>query len=422
MGLTILSRQALKRFSLHPLARLAGRFVVIFMITFLLLELATRLIWWNERTIFLFDKQLALLPLPLLSETQRESLATWAQNEANYLQFDPVLGWSIRPDVTAEWEGHTYTSNSIGIRSLREYELAVPAGVTRIASFGPSFTHGDEVQGHETWQAQMEQARPDLEVMNWGVGGYGTDQAFLRYQTQGAAYHPQIVIIGFEEENVARNVNRFRPFYRPGTGLPLTKPLFVTDTHGLRLLENPFNTFDDLYQTLLFNPDRFIDLVCPHDLFCNEQRYRRDGWDNLAGVRFLRTLAFEMSHNEADSRAAHQAGEAEITLRLGQMFIKEIIQNQAAPLVVVFPEQRTMAAYEQGQLPAYYAGVMAIRDQGIEVIDLAGAFAEVKRAQNLDYADFYASEGGHYNAFGNQIVAQTIIWHLCKQGLLQNCS
>jgi hypothetical protein len=90
--------------------------------------------------------------------------------------------------------------------------------------------------------------------------------------------------------------------------------------------------------------------------------------------------------------------------------------------VVVFPEQGTMADYEGGILPDYYTGVIAIRDKGIQVIDLAGAFAEAKRAQKLDYGDFYASEGGHFSSLGNRVVAQTIFWHLCSQGLLKECS
>jgi hypothetical protein len=75
-----------------------------------------------------------------------------------------------------------YVSNSAGIRSNREYNLIAPPGVTRIVAFGDSFTHGDEVPNQETWEYLLEQSRDEVEVMNFGVQGYGADQAYLRYK------------------------------------------------------------------------------------------------------------------------------------------------------------------------------------------------------------------------------------------------
>jgi hypothetical protein len=334
------------------------------------------------------------------------------------------LGWSINPGVSQELRGVIYTANSSGVRSLKEYDPLPPPGIIRLAAFGPSFTHGDEVGDDQTWEAQLEQARPELEVMNWGVGGYGTDQAYLRYKTEGAAYQPHIVIIGFEEENTSRNVNRFRSFYRPGTEFPLTKPVFITDTNGLILLENPFTSYDDLYQALFYEPNRFIETVCPHDIFCDEAVYQAHPLDVLAGYRFFRTLAYEIDLRQkagVSEKHFRQSYEAEITLGVIRLFVEDVIRNGALPIVLVFPEQATLSEYDSGNLPAYHLGVVTLRDRGVPVIDLAGAFAEAKRTQGLEYQDFYASEGGHYNALGNQVVAQTVMWHLCGEGLLSDC-
>ena len=61
-----------------------------------------------------------------------------------------------------------------------------PPGSLRIAAFGDSFTHGDEVPNEDTWQEILMRAHPDVEAMNFGVGAYGLDQAFLHYQRDGA--------------------------------------------------------------------------------------------------------------------------------------------------------------------------------------------------------------------------------------------
>ena len=104
-----------------------------------------------------------------------------------------------------------------------------------------------------------------------------------------------------------------------------------------------------------------------------------------------------------------------------QAFIEEVVRNGAIPIVLVFPEKDTVSDYEHGVLPPYHTGVVALRDRGVQVIDLAGAFAEVKQSQHLEYQDFYASEGGHFNELGNRVVAQTILWHLCGEALLKDC-
>lgn len=392
------------------------------LITLLLFELTARLVWWNERPLTLFDKTIALLPVPLATESQLEILNEWAGRSDTYLQYDAVLGWSIRPATTAEWEGSTYSSNSIGLRSNREYALPPPVGVTRIGAFGPSFTHGDEVQGDETWQAQLEQLRPEVEAMNWGVGGYGTDQAFLRYQTQGAAYHPQIVIIGFEEDNLGRNVNRYRPYFRNTTGLPLTKPVFALRNGQTTLIENPFADFETFYDTLRDTPVRFLALTCPDDFFCRTEQYQPLPLDIFYSFRILRTLWFELTRPASPETALiDDPYVRQVNLGVLQTFVQEVVKNGATPIVLIFPELSSIQTQESGGVTPYAAAVETLRQQGVQVIDLAPAFVSDKISQNRFYSDYYASPGGHFNALGNQVVAQTVYWHLCSQGYLLDC-
>src|SRR5262245_33132321 len=81
------------------LAQWLGRVGLSLLLTMLLLEGVTRVIWWDEEPLELFGRHIPLLPLPLVTDSQVETLDTWTQNSNPYLQFDPVLGWSIRPDV-----------------------------------------------------------------------------------------------------------------------------------------------------------------------------------------------------------------------------------------------------------------------------------------------------------------------------------
>jgi len=68
------------------------------------------------------------------------------------------------------------------------------------------------------------EARTDaLNVLNYGIGGYGFDQAFLRFQREGIALRPDVVLIGFAPDDLGRLVNVYRRFIS-SRELPLAKP------------------------------------------------------------------------------------------------------------------------------------------------------------------------------------------------------
>src|SRR5438477_8425910 len=119
-----------------------------------------------------------------------------AQASGRYLAPDPDLGWTVRP-LGRSTDG-LYEANREGARapSSTSYGERPAAGRVRLVTVGDSFTHGDGVGWDDTWQRHLERERPDLEVVNLGVPGYGTDQAFLRWRRDGAPLHPQLALLG----------------------------------------------------------------------------------------------------------------------------------------------------------------------------------------------------------------------------------
>jgi len=401
--------------------RFLAQVLLILCLALVALELITRLVWWNRSAVTLFSRRLELLPYPVVTARQKQILTDVSKGAYRYTHFDPVLGWSITPNVSGEWDGSVYTSNSIGIRSLREYGPRAPAGVTRIAAFGPSFTHCDEVNDAETWQVRMEQARSDLEVMNWGVAGYGTDQALLRYQTRGAAYQPDIVLIGFEDHNWTRNINRYRPFEYRDTEIPLTKPVYVIAHEKLMLLPNPFETLDEMRQAVSGAPDDFLGAVCPWDGLCDERLYRWRSLDRSAAFRFLRTLALQIETDPGEppiNREYPQINAYQTTRALLEMFAAEVNRNHAIPIVVLFPLEATLVSSET---PMYETVLIpALERMRIQAIDLRDAFVEARQSKQLAVEEFFARQG-HPNTLGNEVVADALLRHLCNRGLVTDC-
>lgn len=162
---------------------------------------------------------------------------------------DDRLGWTYRANWQwTEGEG-PFTTNSIGIRATREYSPQPPSDTLRIAAFGDSFTAGMEVGDKQAWTQLLEdglgEAGIRAEVMNFGVGAYGMGQAYLRWQHEGAAYQPDIVIFGLQPENLKRNLNVFRQLLH-APGIPFSKPRFALQDGKLALLNSPAIAPDQL--------------------------------------------------------------------------------------------------------------------------------------------------------------------------------
>ena len=165
---------------------------------------------------------------------QKEQILSQMRVDGNDI-FDPDLGWIYRPN----YRGKLYSNNSVGLRGRREYDIVPPPKVLRIAAFGDSFVYGSEVADDDTWTYQLETLMSRTEVLNTGIGGYGTDQAFLRYQKLGKQYKADIVLIGSAPVQLRRNVNVYRRFISTSE-LVHFKPRFIlAETDELVLVPLP---------------------------------------------------------------------------------------------------------------------------------------------------------------------------------------
>jgi len=142
---------------------------------------------------------------------------------------DAMAGWSYRPGATGEFIGPrpfpiTYRSyvriNSLGLRGP---ELAaVPPGGVRVLALGDSWTSGLEVAENETYSAVAagllsQRLGVPVQVVNAGVRGYGTDQAWLFYRERLKQLHPDVVLYyytGIAGRNVTLHQMR-RMFAKP---------------------------------------------------------------------------------------------------------------------------------------------------------------------------------------------------------------
>ena len=176
-----------------------------------------------------------------------------------------------------------------------------------IALYGDSFTYGDEVGHAETWGNVLSEML-NCRIANYGVGGYGTDQALLRFISQENDTS-KLVILGIYPHNIMRNVNQLR-FFMTGRSPLSLKPRYILENNALRLVEIPKLTFAD-FKRSFERPSEFYQ----HETFLagsaagwNHRAYYREKAEYRLGFVQPMVLEEAVSDLKEFARARQQVG------------------------------------------------------------------------------------------------------------------
>jgi hypothetical protein len=128
-----------------------------------------------------------------------------------FYDYDPYLGNKLRPGIKGHWldEGGGYVSiNSDGLRD-HEHPVSHPPNTLRIAVLGDSYAEARQVNENEAFWAIMGKELQGcdflrgrkVEVINFGVSGFGTAQELLTLRHKVWKYHPDVVLLAFTTAN-----------------------------------------------------------------------------------------------------------------------------------------------------------------------------------------------------------------------------
>ena len=176
-------------------------------------------------------------------------LPRMADGYAAYLETrHPVLGWpSLDPDAND-------ARDAAGSRLTPAFPDPTHAPGC-VALYGDSFTWSSDVEAQDAW-GNVLSTLLDCRVSNFGVGGYGTDQAYLRFRENDGEGSP-VVVIAHQPENILRNVNQYRPLLYPVT--LRFKPRFRLDPDGrLELVDAPLIPVER-YAAFVRRPEDFLE-------------------------------------------------------------------------------------------------------------------------------------------------------------------
>ncbi len=180
---------------------------------------------------------LVLLGL-LLGLVLLEGILRVVYRSDTFVQPDPSLGWFHIPNYEGWQRGWEFRVrrkiNSKGLRD-REYPYEKPEGVFRILVLGDSHAAGHGVDLQDAFpkvlEAQLNGNSPGkFEVINGGVGGYGTANELAFFLTEAHKYEPDIVLLSFVTGTDVRDNS---PELQPEFGPKASKPVLLNH----RLLE-----------------------------------------------------------------------------------------------------------------------------------------------------------------------------------------
>lgn len=321
----------------------------------------------------------------------------------NLLRLDSQLGWRY----AAGSVGDTITVDSLG-RRWSGNRLTGSESRLVVGAWGDSFVFCTEVRDADCWLARWQQRTDSIRVLNHGVGGYGTDQALLRFRGAVDATRPDVAILGFTDDDLRRLVSVFRRFV-DHEEYPLLKPRFRLDGGALVLEPNPGS--DTAFIGRLRADPSVIRSLGHRDLHYNALLYSSSVTDHSALARLLGAAAHRVWLRylhpgriwDARGLLRPESEAFAIQLAIFQAFVSEAASVGAVPLILLLPGKSSVEAVAASRDFPLQPLVDSLKARRLPFHDVSPALARAARAGGSQPSLF--APGGHYSAAGNEVIA-----------------
>jgi hypothetical protein len=378
------------------------------------------------------DFQWLITPADLCPSIDRKGLDKFIEHG-----YDAELGWVRKPNTEKEEAGRQgktkYHIDAGGRRSNPGHENW-PA---EISCYGDSFVFCRQVNDNETFEWYLSEITK-TNILNFGVGNYGLDQALLRLKRDYPSNRTKIVIMGVVPSTIVRILCVWKHYNEFGNVLGF-KPRFLLENGKLSLINNiinnkekferyrefiaEINRYDDFYESkfkkdmlsfpylasILSNPARNFPLLF---------MVSRDRWvgDKEEDRPYPPSMSIIMKSNLKLREQLFFISKSAVDLleKLVVDFSSYCRENDVTPLFLWMPQKDDILRVRERS--NYYKDfVDRIKDKLI-TIDLT---EELIDRDDLD--DLYSDDnhyGGHHSKQGNLLIAKIILNRLIKYNLI----
>ena len=315
-----------------------------------------------------------------------------ASGDLSYLVYDETLGWTVGRDRSGA--NGLYLLSAEGLRAAsRGAVLAGPKTKRRIAIVGDSFVFAEQVAFENSWGHLLEaNSGGKFQVLNFGVGGYSIDQAYLKVKKDVLTWQPDIVILGFPLVDIYRTVTVYPFINWPEWNMPFSKPRIVRDGSALRILNVP-----TIAPRVMFAQESIADLP----FLEYDAGYSRRQWQlSFADASYVKRLLF--SAVEPWPEPGPHASDEEV-VRVNAAIFREFIRlagdNGITPLLAYLPGRPEILRLSRGE---HTAGQRIMKEIGVPFVDTTPCVLGVGPDAG------YVPNDPHYSPGGNAAVATCI--------------
>lgn len=260
-----------------------------------------------------------------------------------------------------------------------------PYSTTCARAFGDSFTYGEEVYNPEQVWTSVASRELGCRIENYGVGGFGTDQALVLYESLQT--NTPIVILGIYSEMLRRNLAASWLFYAGQKDRAL-KPYFELKQHGnAEQVAWPLDTSIEEYKKYHRNDLFFKSYDIEFPYF----------WHLSKSIFYQIKTRLENKGLFFDK----QANTMPLQLALLDAFTTQVSARGSEMVLVYFPSIAELSSNElsyRKQMNAY-----KLKHPKTCVIDTGPALLDaMKKGIGV------AAQSWHYNENGNLIVASEV--------------
>ena len=352
--------------------------------------------------------------------TRQEVDDYFADRAFPFSKHSPEFGWLLRD---------AYFQDGVN-DSISVYHFAKPDGERimsnyadmpcKINTYGNSFTQCHQVSDHETWQEVLA-AHLQEPVKNFGIGGWGVYQAYLRMLKEEQRTPANYIIFNIYSDDHYRNldawrnirVNKHVRFIEP----PL--PFMKVDLKNRTYTEHPnptprhedFYKLCDLDETFEIFKDDFVARI---RIAHNKAEERNEALDYKDIHALTQTHGIETSldSNATMSKvvsAYHQECALFSTERIIDKIEKFAAENHKKVLYVLsYPAGYIAQAHEENR--RWDQSIIDfINSKNLPLVDLGQAHFDEFNQFSISLKDYLEKYFiGHYNPLGNMFCAQAI--------------
>lgn len=292
-----------------------------------------------------------------------------------------------------------YEANSQGLRAKREYAYFPDSKMFRVAVFGDSFVFCDGEKHENTWPHMLESSLGNLEVLNFGISGYGLVQSILRYFKDGLQFHPDVIIFNYIAMG-PRDQFTYNYILDPRSSLGSSSlyRAIVYEKDG-QLVSTAINAVD------LFDKDKRQKYI--YSLFDIKEN---DGfWGNKLFSVFNTGLLAKrnvLTRRYASLKTKDVSIDPGLNAKLIDLLLTTAFSHNTQ---VIF-----FSPVTYGQLNPALKAVLLKHKQNVYFIDAAKAFNLSLALTNMKDKQLWNSTN-HYNAYGNLVYAKAVAGVLAER-------